>query len=651
MISTRTLFHRLVATLLVLVATFSTVLADESGTGWSYNSSTNTLTLCGSEVDWYAIKDFSSTTENVVFAADYAVSTMPSKAFYKFSKLTAIDIPNVVTSIEATAFYGCTALASIFLPEELQSIGIYAFYGCTTLSSVSLPASLTSLGTVAFAYCTSLTSITLPASLTSIDEYAFAKCTALSSVSLSEGLQSIGFGAFLNCASLTSITLPASLTSIDESAFAECTSLSSVEILSNGTSDNKHVIYLGSDSDDKTTTGGDDVFPIHQATLIYDPNTTWIGDDDTQNLRYYFTNFVRTGGAGWSYNSSFNTLTLSGSEVDWDAIKYFSSTTEKVVFAKNYSVSSIPNGAFKGFSKLADIDISSVVTSIGNYAFSGCSTLASVSLPANLTTVEYCTFSGCTSLASVVLPDGLESIVDEAFFCCTSLSSVSLPASLTSLGGSAFYGCTSLSSVSLPASLTSLGTVAFAYCTSLTSITLPASLTSIDEYAFAKCTALSSVSLSEGLQSIGFGAFLNCASLTSITLPASLTSIDESAFAECTSLSSVEILSNGTSDNKHVIYLGSDSDDKTTTGGDDVFPIHQATLIYDPNTTWIGDGDTQNLRYYFNSFATPTSLPAIDAPTSAPQYYDLCGRPISPTTHKGVAVKLQDEKSSLVTIK
>ncbi len=82
-----------------------------------------------------------------------------------------------------------------------------------------------------------------------------------------------------------------------------------------------------------------------------------------------------------------------------------------------------------------------------------------------------------------------------------------------------------------------------------------------------------------------------------------------------------------------------------------LFPRHQATLIYDPATTWIGDNDSQNLRYYFNSFSTPTSLPTTDAPASAPQYYDLSGRPVSPTTHKGIAVKLQDGHSSLITIK
>ena len=289
MISTQTLFHRLVATLLVFVATLSSALADDSGTGWSYKSTNNTLTLSGSEVDWSAIKAFSEITKNVVFADDYSVSLIPSEAFKGFSELTAIDIPSVVTSIGNSAFYGCAALASVSLPEELQSIGIYAFYGCTSLTSISLPDGLQSIGAVVFAQCSSLASVSLPDGLSSIDEYAFAKCTALSSVSLSEGLQSIDFGAFLNCASLTSITLPASLTSIDESAFAECTSLSSVEILSNGTSDDQHVIYLGG-STDKTATSVD-VFPVHQATLTYDPNTTLIGDNDTQNLRYYFNKF------------------------------------------------------------------------------------------------------------------------------------------------------------------------------------------------------------------------------------------------------------------------------------------------------------------------------------------------------------------------
>ena len=216
-------------------------------------------------------------------------------------------------------------------------------------------------------------------------------------------------------------------------------------------------------------------------------------------------------GTGWSYNSSTNTLTLSGDNVDWPAMKVFSASTENVVFADDYSVASIPQEAFRGFSKLTAIDIPDVVTSIGKFAF---------------------------------------------------------------------YGCTSLASISLP----------------------------------------------EGLTSIGDGAFCGC-----------------------TSLGSVKILSDGTSDNKHFVYLGSESDKNAT--GSNVFPQNQATLVYDPATTWIGDDETQNLHYYFNSFATPTSIHSNTIPTSAPQYYDLSGRPISPTNHKGIAVKLQDGNSSLISIK
>ena len=579
MISTQTLFHRLVATLLVLVATFSTALADESGTGWSYNSSTNTLTLSGSNVDWGTIKNFKGATKYVLFADDYSVTSIPDNAFKSFSKLERIEIPSAVTSIGNDAFYTCTSLYSVTLPSSLSSIGQYAFFYCS---------------------------------------------------------------------SLYSITLPSSLTSIGDNAFYACSSLGSVKILSDGTSDNKHFVYLGSESDKNAT--GSNVFPQNQATLVYDPTNTWIGDVDTQNLRYYFNKFSFQG-TGWSYNSSTNTLTLSGDNVDWSAIKDFSSTTENVVFADDYAVNPIPNVAFDGFSKLTAIDIPKVVTSIGNSAFYGCSSLASVSLSASLTSIEGTAFDGCTSLASISLPEGLTLIGTGAFYGCASLTTISLPSGLTYIGGLTFYGCSSLASISLPEGLTSIGDGAFYGCSSLSTVTFPDGLQSIGGNAFSNCTSLASISLPQGLTSIGEGAFASCSSLTSITLPASLTSIGEYAFDDCTSLTSVEILSNGTSDDQHVIYLGSDTGDKTATGGDEVFPLHQATLIYDPATTWIGDDNTQNLRYYFNEFSTPTSIHSNTISNSTPQYYDLSGCPVSPTTHKGIAVKLQDGNSSLISIK
>ncbi len=601
MIHTQTLFRHIVTTLLVFVAAVTAATADDSGTGWSYDSTSNTLTLSGSEVDWAAIKDFKYATEHVIFAPDYTVSSLPKDAFNGFSKLTSIEIPDVVTSI-----------------------GDYAFY-----------------------FCSFLTSVTLPKGLTSVEESSFSHCEFLASISL-----------------------PASLTSIGDCAFEGCTSLNTVEILSNGTSDNKHFIYLGSGSD-KTATGTY-VFPQYQATLVYDPNKTRIGDDETQqNLRYYFNKFKLLGGTGWSYDSTTNTLTLSGREVDWTAIKDFSSTAEHVVFAEDYAVSSLPDEAFSGFTNLKDPEIPSVVTSIGEGAFNGCTSLTSVTLPDGLTSIGRFAFYGCGSLTSVTipsgltsigeaafrycpfltsvsLPDGLTSIGDYAFYECRSLASVSLPDGLTTLGDYVFYGCTSLTSVFLPDGLTTLGECAF-FRTSLTSVTLPSGLTSIDVGTFAYCSSLTSITFPASLTSISMGAFYGCSSLTSITLPASVTSIGNEAFNGCSSLNSVEILSNGTSDDKHVIYLGG-SDDKTA-AGTNVFPRDQATLVYDPNTTWIGDSETENLRYYFNASYIPTSIKPNVISNSTSRYYDLGGRPVSPESHKGIAVKLQDGKASLITTK
>ena len=129
--------------------------------------------------------------------------------------------------------------------------------------------------------------------------------------------------------------------------------------------------------------------------------------------------------------------------------------------------------------------------------------------------------------------------------------------------------------------------------------------TSIPSRAFKEFSKLTAIDIPGVVTSIGDSAFAGCTSLTSITLPASLTSIGMEAFEGCTSLKSVEILSNGTPDNKHIIYL-SNSTDKASNGYG-VFPCHQATLIYDPETTWIGDNDTQNLCYYFDEFITRNS--------------------------------------------
>ena len=111
------------------------------------------------------------------------------------------------------------AITAVSLPEGLTSIGDWAFKGCTALTSVTIPDSVTSIGEFAFSGCSALTSVNIPDSVTGIGSYAFDGCSALTSVTIPDSVTSIGAGAFRECSSLTSVTIPDSVTSIGEWAF------------------------------------------------------------------------------------------------------------------------------------------------------------------------------------------------------------------------------------------------------------------------------------------------------------------------------------------------------------------------------------------------------------------------------------------------
>ena len=56
--------------------------------------------------------------------------------YYECSSLTAVTIPNSVTSIGNGAFRGCSGLTAVTIPGSVTSIGNEAFSGCTSIMSV-----------------------------------------------------------------------------------------------------------------------------------------------------------------------------------------------------------------------------------------------------------------------------------------------------------------------------------------------------------------------------------------------------------------------------------------------------------------------------------------------------------------------------------
>lgn len=151
---------------------------------------------------------------------EYTVAAIADEAFFSYSNLSSITLPEGLVEIGAYAFANCEVLTTVNFPSTLKTIGKGAFYGCDTLSAVDLSGStLEYIGAQAFADCPMLATATFPATLAKIDEYAFANCAALTAITLPEGVKTVGAQAFYNCTAVASLTLPASLVEIGDWAF------------------------------------------------------------------------------------------------------------------------------------------------------------------------------------------------------------------------------------------------------------------------------------------------------------------------------------------------------------------------------------------------------------------------------------------------
>lgn len=166
-------------------------------------------------------------------------------------------------------------------------------------------------------------------------------------------------------------------------------------------------------------------------------------------------------------------------------------------------VTSIGNLAFTRFSKLIHVDIADSVVSIGEQAFSDCSRLTDITVPQSVTYIGVKAFDSCTNLSSITLStNNITSIRPYTFSGCSELSSIVIPDGVTSIQLGAFSNCTKLTSISIPGSVISIGPYAFRDCTNLTSITIPGSVTSIGSNVFTGCTSLNDIRYSGTSESV-----------------------------------------------------------------------------------------------------------------------------------------------------
>lgn len=77
-----------------------------------------------------------STTLSGKLVISSNITNIQSRAFYKCSAITSIEIPSSITTIENSTFRDCSKLTSITIPNSIIKISDNAFYNCFKLTSI-----------------------------------------------------------------------------------------------------------------------------------------------------------------------------------------------------------------------------------------------------------------------------------------------------------------------------------------------------------------------------------------------------------------------------------------------------------------------------------------------------------------------------------
>ena len=149
--------------------------------------------------------------------------------------IESFKIPSYIRTIYEEAFAGNTALTAVTVPQNVTSIGEAAFYGCTNLRTVTYQTAA-AVPDSCFEGCTAMTAFNLSGSgnsIRNIGNRAFYGCSRLGNVLYYTfelngtvyfylgWLESIGDEAFCGCSSMTYAYLHSSVTSVGDRAFAE----------------------------------------------------------------------------------------------------------------------------------------------------------------------------------------------------------------------------------------------------------------------------------------------------------------------------------------------------------------------------------------------------------------------------------------------
>ena len=420
-----------------------------------------------------------------------------------------------ITTIGDYAFAYKT-VSNLVIPDTIETIGNSAFEKCQGITTLNLPKSVKNLGANAFSG-TDIARVTIPTTVVSIGEKAFAELKNLEYVEFEiesdnggYGLQSIAQNAFERSSAPKTLTAPIGILSKIKDCFSFVETINVVgnddipaQAFSGWIPQKARAINIG----EGVRKIGDMAFADCEMTSFVLPaSVTEIGvgiltyclieslSVASGNARYYAKNNYIID----SYSHSIVIACKNSGEIPTS----FKNVTVNNKNVKEYDVTSIANGAFKGV-EIDKITIPSNVKSIGDYAFAQ------------------------SALRTVNILSGVESIGRSAFEGATNLTSVSVADNVKSIGYAAFRGTEFYAQKqATETGISYIGKVAYAY--------------------HGDKTGVVELELADGTVGIAEHAFERMSNLKKITLPSSLKHIDKEAFVGCKNLTNLYF--NGTDD-------------------------------------------------------------------------------------------------------